>query len=81
MKAIESKSTHVTFTLKRENCPTVTLKWKPNSTRRMCQILRYLSRQKTDVANSYICQKKTAMAEIPTDVLDSRKKIGVINIK
>jgi hypothetical protein len=40
IKANENKSTHVTFTLKRENSHT---EWKPNSARRNCHILRYLS--------------------------------------
>jgi hypothetical protein len=52
IEANENKSTHVTFTLKRENRPTVT-EWKRNSASRNYQILRYLSGQKTDVANSH----------------------------
>ena len=81
IKANENKSTHVTFTLKRENCPTVTLNGNKILQGETAKYLCYFSRQKTVLVNSHICQKKTAGAEIPTNVLDARNKIGAFNKK
>jgi hypothetical protein len=55
VKANENKSTHVTFTLNREKLSHSHTKWNTHTIRKSCPLFKYLSRQKTDVANSHIC--------------------------
>jgi hypothetical protein len=68
--------------LKREKCPTVTLNGNQIPQEKTTKYLKsiYLDRRLTWRTHTFAKRKKSG-AEIPKNVLDSRKKIVAINIK
>jgi len=77
IKANENKSTHITFSLKRETCPAVTLNGQ-HTPQRNCQILRHSPGPQADMAKTHFYQKKTAWIATPPHVLVHRKKVEAV---
>jgi hypothetical protein len=77
IKANENNSTHITFALKRETCPAVTLNGQhiPQG-----ETAKYLGIH-LDMAKTHIYQKKTAWITTSPHVLDHRKKVEAVTRK
>ena len=77
----ENKSTHITFSLKRETCPAVTLNGQHIPQGESAKYLRHPPWPQADMAKTHLYQKKTAWIASPPHVLDHRKKIEAVTRK
>jgi hypothetical protein len=59
IKVNETKSVHITFTLKQGTCPPGTIKWNTHTTKRINQILGPSPGQAIDMAHTYLRPEKT----------------------
>jgi hypothetical protein len=81
IKSNENKSTHVTFSLKRETCPAVTLNGQHIPQEEPDKYRRSPPRPPADMATTHIHQKKTSWFETSPHVLDHRKEVRAITRK
>jgi hypothetical protein len=71
IKVNGTKSVQVTFTIRGEMCPSVSLNENPSSKR--CQIFRAIPGSQTKVETIYIYQAKTTWTSIGENILSTRQ--------